>query len=77
MLFIDLTAFRCPVPLVRTKLALKHLAPGEQLHILLSDTASRQDVPAFLQKQGHVLKYLSGPDGTLSLVITKQLTAAG
>ena len=56
MIFIDLTLFRCPVPLVKIKLALKPMRDGEQLHILLSDSGSRRDVPQYLKKQGHVVE---------------------
>ncbi|WP_372871826.1 sulfurtransferase TusA family protein [Shewanella sp.] len=56
MIFIDLTAFRCPVPLVQVKLALKRLPAGEMLEVALLDSASRRDVPAFLEKQGYLIQ---------------------
>lgn len=71
MEFIDLTAFRCPIPLVRVKMTLKGLAPGSQLHVLLSDQGSRSDVPAFLKKQGHSVETSITAEGALSLVVTK------
>ncbi|MGI2258390.1 sulfurtransferase TusA family protein [Shewanella sp. GXUN23E] len=69
MEFIDLTAFRCPVPMVRVKMALKGLMPGMQLHVLLSDPGSRQDVPAFLKKHGFDVSQTQTPEGHLALVI--------
>ncbi|MGI1946566.1 sulfurtransferase TusA family protein [Shewanella glacialipiscicola] len=71
MIFIDLTLFRCPVPLVKIKLALKTMRDGEQLHILLSDSGSRRDVPQYLKKQGHVVEELRNDASLLALIIIK------
>ncbi|PIW60465.1 sulfurtransferase TusA family protein [Shewanella sp. CG12_big_fil_rev_8_21_14_0_65_47_15] len=71
MIFIDLTPFRCPVPLVRVKLALKSMSSGETLHILLSDSGSRRDVPLFLKKQGHNIQVLCDDAIQLALIVTK------
>ncbi|EGM69588.1 sulfurtransferase TusA family protein [Shewanella sp. HN-41] len=71
MIFIDLTPFRCPVPLVRVKLALKSMSSGETLHILLSDSGSRRDVPLFLKKQGYNIQVLCDDAIQLALVVTK------
>jgi TusA-related sulfurtransferase len=71
MIFIDLTPFRCPVPLVRVKLALKSMSSGETLHILLSDSGSRRDVPLFLKKQGHNIHVLCDDAIQLALMVTK------
>lgn len=71
MISIDLTPFRCPVPLVRAKLAFKSLCAGETLHILLSDSTSRRDVPLFFKKQGHRIDILQDDVSQLALLITK------
>lgn len=71
MIFIDLTLFRCPVPLVKVKLALKPMREGEQLHILLSDSGSRRDVPQYLKKQGYVVQELRNDASLLALMVTK------
>ncbi|MGL4446989.1 sulfurtransferase TusA family protein [Shewanella sp.] len=70
--FIDLTSFRCPIPLVRIKLILRRMAVGETLQILLSDSGSRRDVPLFLQKQGHRVDEWCNDATQLGLRITKQ-----
>ncbi|MFB2727569.1 sulfurtransferase TusA family protein [Shewanella mangrovisoli] len=71
MIFIDLTSFRCPIPLVKVKLALKSVSAGDSLHILLSDPGSRRDVPAFFKKQGHSVVTLQDDASQLGLLITK------
>ncbi|MCL1091633.1 sulfurtransferase TusA family protein [Shewanella profunda] len=71
MIFIDLTPFRCPIPLVKVKLALKSMHAGETLHILLSDSGSRRDVPVYLKKQGHSIEVLCNDAAQLALMIIK------
>ena len=50
MIIIDLTSYRCPLPLVKVKMALKQLSDGDSVSVLLSDPGSRQDVPRYLKK---------------------------
>lgn len=71
MEFIDLTAFRCPIPLVKVKMKLKGLSSGSQISVLLSDNGSRTDVPDFLRKQGHKVDVTLTEEGYLLLSITK------
>jgi tRNA 2-thiouridine synthesizing protein A len=69
MIFIDLTSFRCPLALVKAKLALKQLKEGEELFISLSDTGSRRDVPRFLKKVGYEFYELCNDEKMLTLKI--------
>ena len=69
MIFVDLTPFRCPLALVKAKLALKQLKEGEELLISLSDSGSRQDVPRFLKKVGYEFSELCNDDKMLTLKI--------
>ncbi len=71
MLFIDLSNFRCPLPLVKTKLALKNISNGEQLHLILSDRNSRQDVPKYLKQKGYLVEESTNLHGHLNLFVTK------
>ncbi|MBT1445561.1 sulfurtransferase TusA family protein [Shewanella sp. JM162201] len=71
MIFIDLTAFRCPVPLVQVKLALKKLPVGETLEVALLDSASRRDVHAFVEKQGYQVQKVQDEPKVLRLRISR------
>ncbi|MDP2560292.1 sulfurtransferase TusA family protein [Psychrobium sp. 1_MG-2023] len=53
MITLDFTAFRCPVPLVQTKLYLKQAKARDSFEILLCDPGSVVDVPKLLKKLGH------------------------
>ncbi|WP_299494425.1 sulfurtransferase TusA family protein [uncultured Shewanella sp.] len=67
MNIIDLTNDVCPLALVKFKLALKQQQNGN-LCVLLSDTGSKQDVPAFLKKKGYCYESVS-IKGVLRLTI--------
>jgi len=70
MVSIDLTAIRCPLALVKVKLALKQLEDGEVLCVSLSDIGSRQDVPRFLKKVGYRYSEVCNDENMLTIKIS-------
>jgi TusA-related sulfurtransferase len=52
---LDARGLHCPLPLLRTKLALASLACGEQLEVLASDAGAWGDIPAYLALSDHAL----------------------
>ena len=64
---LDLTPWRCPEPLIRLKLWLREAKSGQPVTIRLADAGSRQDIPAYLHRQGHHVEMQQQPDNTLSL----------
>jgi tRNA 2-thiouridine synthesizing protein A len=64
---LDLTPWRCPEPLIRLKLWLRTAYPGQSLLILLADPGSRQDIPAWLRRQGHQVLPVQESAACLSL----------
>ena len=71
MIIIDLTSYRCPLPLVKVKMALKQLSDGDSVSVLLSDPGSRQDVPRYLKKIGVNHFITEDSSSVLSLTVTK------
>lgn len=67
MELLDLTPWRCPEPLIRLKLWLRQAHTGQSLHLLLGDAGSRQDIPAWLRRQGHQILSQQESDTGLSL----------
>ncbi|MEN3755609.1 sulfurtransferase TusA family protein [Aeromonas veronii] len=67
MEILDLTPWRCPEPLIRLKLCLREAKSGQTVTIRLADTGSRQDIPAYLHRQGHHVEVQQEADKTLSL----------
>ncbi|MGY6037550.1 sulfurtransferase TusA family protein [Aeromonas sp. AE23HZ002T15] len=64
---LDLTPWRCPEPLIRLKLWLREAQSGQTLLILLADPGSRQDIPAWLHRQGHRVQPLQETETCLRL----------
>ncbi|GAA3699110.1 sulfurtransferase TusA family protein [Oceanisphaera sediminis] len=71
MEILDASAWRCPLPLLRVKLWLKAAEAGQQLRLLLRDSGSRQDIPAYVSRMGHAVEVLADDGEMLILMITK------
>ncbi|WP_429195427.1 sulfurtransferase TusA family protein [Aeromonas veronii] len=67
MEILDLTPWRCPEPLILLKLWLRGAKSGQTVTIRLADAGSRQDIPAYLHRQGHHVEMQQEADKTLSL----------
>ncbi|MEH6445799.1 MAG: sulfurtransferase TusA family protein [Oceanospirillaceae bacterium] len=50
---LDATAFNCPMPLLKTKQALRYLSPGEVLKVVASDAGAVRDFSAFIEYSEH------------------------
>ncbi|MFM5866395.1 sulfurtransferase TusA family protein [Aeromonas caviae] len=66
---LDLTPWRCPEPLIRLKLWLRQARPGQSVCIQLGDAGSRQDIPAYLRRQGHQVQTREESAARLSLLL--------
>ena len=65
MTTVDARGLKCPLPLVKTKLALEKAAPGETVHVLATDPEAPIDLAAWASRAGHEFSEL-GP-GEFSL----------
>jgi len=52
---LDAKDLTCPLPVLRARKAMKHLAPGDVLEIEATDPAAVKDFPAFCEATGHEL----------------------
>jgi tRNA 2-thiouridine synthesizing protein A len=52
---LDVRGFNCPLPVLKTKLALRPLAAGEILRVLATDPMAVIDLRAFCARTGHAL----------------------
>lgn len=71
---LDLTPWRCPEPLIRLKLWLRGARAGQSLHLTLGDAGSRQDIPAWLLRQGHQVQRLQESQAALALLLVVRST---
>ena len=63
-LTLDATHMRCPLPLLKTKMALKTLAPEDILLVLATDSGAKTDIPRFIAHSQHRL-ILEAQDGAI------------
>ena len=68
---LDAKGLACPMPIVKTKKALKALAAGETLSVESTDPGSVKDMEAFCRMTGNELLSSSEADGVYLYEIKK------
>ncbi|MFT5880148.1 MAG: tRNA 2-thiouridine synthesizing protein A [Moritella sp.] len=71
MKLLDFSADICPLPLIKIKLWLKQAQLGNEVTVLLKDTGSRQDIPAFLSALGQEVTELENSVILLRIQVRK------
>mgnify|MGYP000545430836 FL=1 len=66
---LDASGLRCPMPLLKTKLELNSMSPGQELEVIATDAGSARDIPAFLELSSHELVRTSEHGGCFTFVI--------
>jgi TusA-related sulfurtransferase len=59
---LDMRGFQCPIPVVKTNLAIREMADGEVLKVLATDKGALSDFPAWAEDTGNQL-LSSGEEG--------------
>jgi TusA-related sulfurtransferase len=62
---LDVSALRCPMTWVRTKVELERLAPGQTLEVTLPPGEAVENVPRSAREAGHTVVV----DGTLIRIV--------
>ncbi|MBX9757587.1 MAG: sulfurtransferase TusA family protein [Beijerinckiaceae bacterium] len=52
---LDLSGLKCPLPILRTRKALREMAPGEVIEVVCTDPMSAIDIPNMVREQGDAL----------------------
>lgn len=68
---IDCTGLFCPMPIVKTREAIQHLAVGQLLEMLSDDPGSEADMKSWAQITGHDLVDMARADGVWRFVVRK------
>ncbi len=53
---VDARGLRCPMPLVKAKLAMEALSPGDGLLVMATDPEAAIDLAAWAVDEGHALR---------------------
>ncbi|HET6380733.1 MAG TPA: sulfurtransferase TusA family protein [candidate division Zixibacteria bacterium] len=69
---VDARGLSCPLPIVRTALAMKSLAPGELIEVLATDPGSTKDFTAWTRTTGHELVEESVEDGVYRFLLRRR-----
>lgn len=68
---LDASGLECPMPLLKTKLALKTLVTGDVLWVTATDAGSWRDIKKFTELTAHELIAASDEDGCYQYWIKK------
>ena len=71
---LDMRGFQCPIPVVKTNLAMKEMADGEVLKVLATDKGALTDFPAWAEDTGNQL-LSSGEEGDALVFLIRKGTA--
>ena len=66
---LDVLGFHCPVPVAKTRQALKDLTQGNVLEVVADGPETLHDMPMFLGRGPHVLLDISEQDGEFRFLI--------
>lgn len=68
---LDVQGLSCPLPILRTKKALKAVAAGETLKVIATDPGSVKDMATFCQQTGNRLVESGEDNGVYTFVIER------
>jgi tRNA 2-thiouridine synthesizing protein A len=68
---LDTKGSLCPMPVVKTKLAIEEMASGQVIKVLATDPGSKADFPAWCSETGNKLLLATEDDGIHIFFIEK------
>jgi tRNA 2-thiouridine synthesizing protein A len=68
---LDASGLACPMPVVKTKMAINKLESGQTLKVISTDRGSLSDIPAWAESTGNPLLEQSEKDGTYVFILQK------
>lgn len=68
---LDLIGLKCPQPVLRTRKALKSLAPGDRLEVHCSDPLAAIDIPHLIAQTGDRVETMQRQEATMVFLIEK------
>ncbi|MEO1252817.1 MAG: sulfurtransferase TusA family protein [Pseudomonadota bacterium] len=68
---LDLTGYRCPVPVIRLESALRRMAEGRQVTVFADDPIAAIDIPHSCREAGHGVERLPDEGGTCVFLVTR------
>jgi len=69
--YLDATGLSCPMPIVKTRNAMKEAESGEILEVKTTDKGAKADLTAWAKSGGHELLEQSEDEGVFTFFIRK------
>ena len=69
---LDVKGLKCPMPLLKAKLALNEMSAGELLEVFATDSGSVRDFAVFSQQSGHQLLQSVEDNGVYTYLLQKK-----
>ena len=70
-LTLDARGLSCPMPSVKTALALEGMEQGQVIEILTDDPVSKKDLPVWARSTGNELLGIEEDEGTIKIYLKK------
>jgi tRNA 2-thiouridine synthesizing protein A len=68
-IILDLTGYRCPMPVIRLEATLRRLSEGTQLIVFADDPVAAVDIPHACREGGHACRAQPAPEGKNGLCV--------
>lgn len=68
---LDARGLSCPMPSVKTALALENMAAGQILEVLTDDPVSKRDLPVWAESTGNELLGIREENRTIKIYLKK------
>jgi tRNA 2-thiouridine synthesizing protein A len=72
---LDLTGLRCPLPVLKTRQALKSLSAGDRLEVHCTDPLSVIDIPNLIRETGDRIEITERAEKIIVFMIEKAAAA--
>jgi TusA-related sulfurtransferase len=69
---VDARGLSCPLPIVRTAIAIKAMQPGDMVEVLATDPGAPKDFEAWARTTGHQLVESTLDDGVYRFVLIRK-----
>ncbi len=71
---LDLKGLQCPLPVLRANKAMRNLAPGDEMAVLVTDPAAPADFRAYCESSGHDFLALTEDAAVFTIVLRKTVS---
>jgi tRNA 2-thiouridine synthesizing protein A len=73
MTLLDLTGLKCPLPALKTRKALKSLAPGDRMEVRCTDPMAVIDIPNLIRETGDRIEISARDETRIVFLIEKAM----